>query len=473
MRLNCVIVRGPKRPNYLKGVLMKRTTALLAAILFVPALTLLADNNNSHGSRGRGNGGGSSSGRSSAPARQPVVINMSRPASGGHNRNFPSQQSAPQPATHAQPSYGRLNWTAPASNANHNFNQGTRPGQSPITTNFRPNAKAYSSPGLRASVAIHHHPYTQGYVRKKLQKIGVTREPSLITDRSQIIHTSRQFSTIRYPGVGPDRLSINATIVSPRHFNDPVVRDHMALVDTADWHDRIAGFDNSEIERNHYFWHTDSSFNYCHYIDGQGYHWWGWYVGSQFFWNRYYAGRWWWYDSDFDRWCFWNEGYWWWQDPYHVGDLYCYNDDSYIPCNSAEDQVVVTSPDDAQFQVYNSPDGTRQVKIVSGTQDAFLYDTANPPNFQPVYLASGVESVSFSDPNSGRPLEIVLKLNDGTFDMFDANGNSYGPGNYDADQATMGGAESDNTNNPPPDGTTAPPADNNPAPPADNGQSGT
>ncbi len=442
---------------------MNRITALIVAILFIPALTVLADNNNSHSGRNNNSGGRTTSGRtksSPAPARQPVVINMSRPSSGGHNQNFPSQRPAPQTAKPSQPSYGRLNWTAP-SGGTHTFNQGTRPGQSPVLVHTRPNAGAYTSPGLKAAVAVHHHPYTQGYVRKKLQNIGVTREPSLITDRSEIIHTSRQYSTIHFPTQGPDRLAINAVAVSPRHFNDPIVRDHMALVDSGDWHARIEGFNASENQRNQYYWHNDNSFNYCHYIDNQGYHWWGWYVGNQFFWNRYYGNRWWWYDSGFDRWCFWNEGYWWWQDPYHVGDLYCYNNDSYIPCNSAEDQVVVTSSDTAESQVYSSPDGTRQVKVVPGTQDAFLYDTSNPPSFQPVYLASGVESVTYSDTSNGRPLEIVLKLNDGSYDMFDENGNSYGPGNYDADQATIGGPDDGAANNPPPDGATAPPAPDN------------
>ena len=65
-----------------------------------------------------------------------------------------------------------------------------------------------------------------------------------------------------------------------------------------------------------------------------------------------------------------------------------------------------------------------------------------------------MESVSFSDPSSGRPLQVVLKLNDGTFDMFDDEGNSYGPGNYDADQAAQTGQ--DDGSNPP----TDPPTDN-------------
>jgi hypothetical protein len=65
------------------------------------------------------------------------------------------------------------------------------------------------------------------------------------------------------------------------------------------------------------------------------------------------------------------------------------------------------------------------VKIVQNDGDAFLYDAALIPSFDPIYLASGVQSVQFSDVNNGRSLEIILKLNDGSFDMFGSDGHPY------------------------------------------------
>ena len=38
---------------------------------------------------------------------------------------------------------------------------------------------------------------------------------------------------------------------------------------------------------------------------------------------------------------------------------------------------------------------------------------------------------------NGRPLEIILTLNDGSYDMFDNYGNPYNPGTNDADQAAQ------------------------------------
>lgn len=374
----------------------------------------------------------------------------------------------PQSQQAVQPSYGQFHWNAPAPKRNQPTSaQPWNPAnQGRLST--RPNPQPYRAPGVRAAVAVHHHAYTQGYVRKKLQKIGVTAEPNLITDRYEMIHTDRAHSMIPFPHYGVDRQMIGAAALSPRHFNDPVVRDRMRMLDGGDWNARIQGFNAAETRNNFYYWHRDNGLSYCHYIDGSGYHWWGWYAGSQFFWARNYASRWWWYDTDFDRWCFWNNGFWWWQDPYHVGDLYCYNNDNYIPCNSSEDQVVVTAPTDANEHDINSADGTRTVKLFSDSEDAFLYDTANPPTFDPVYLASGVKSVSFSDTSNGRPLQIILTLNDGSYDMFDNFGNPYNPGANDADQAAQAGGTDltdqtlqnyqappsgqDNTSNPPPQG---------------------
>jgi hypothetical protein len=434
---------------------MKRKTLLVLALFLIPALTVFGENNN----HGGGSGGGRSSGGHSRggnggghSARQPVVINMSHPSSGGHNQNFPSQQG--HSSFSGQPSYGRVQWNTSSHNAPNHI--------------ARPDVKSYSSPGVRASVSVHHHPYTQGYVRKKLQNIGVKREPSYITDRAEIIHTDRAHSTIGYPRMGPDHMALSANAFSPRRFNDPLVRNHMALVDGADWRVRIGGFERTEFEPGRYYWHNGEGFNYCHYVDGSGYHWWGWYLGNQFFWTRNFGGRYWWYDSGFNRWCFWNEGFWWWQDPYHVGDLYCYNNDTYVPTNSADDQVVVTSPETSNFQTYTSLDGTRMVKVATDTQDAFLYDTASTPSFSPIYLASGVQSVQFSDTSNGRPLEVILKLNDGSFDMFDGNGNSYNSGSADTGEGSS--ADGDSSSAPPSDGG-APPSDSNA--PAAPGQPGT
>lgn len=363
-------------------------------------------------------------------ARQPVIININRPSVGRNNQAFhPVQQSVVR-----QPSYGRVQWQANPQVRPPAVRQPARVVQPTIQFKGQLNTNHVSEPAFKAANVVHHHPYEQGYVRKKLQKIGVKAEPRYITDRAEIIATDRAHSTIHFPQKGPDNRVLNGSQVSPRHFNDDVVRKHMSLVDGNAYRRRFVTENANERQTNHYYWHKDNGFDYCHYIDGSGYHWYGWYAGDRYFWTRNYGGRWWWYDTEYSRWNFWNDGFWWWQDPYHVGDLYCYDNDAYIPTNSADDQIVVTSTDQPASTAYNTSDGTRTVKIATATQDAFLYDTANPPSFDPIYLASGVQSVQFSDTNNGRPLEIILKLNDGSFDMFDGQGAPYNPANLGDDQ---------------------------------------
>ncbi|MGH7739927.1 MAG: hypothetical protein ACREL1_07250 [bacterium] len=372
-----------------------------------------------------------------------VHIDISKPESGAHDRNFDTRGS--RSAGAQQASYGQVNWqnqraSGPAAKVNTINNTQARDYQMK-----QQDVRALAKPGVRAAGVVHHHPYTAGYIRKKLKKIGVTKAPSYITDRSQIIDTDRSHSTIRLPQTGPQGASLVAKYISARNYNNPIVKTQMGLVTQSAMRDRVQQYNQLETQTNHYYWHADNGFNYCHCVDNWGYQWYGWYVGDRYFWTRDYDNRWWWYDTDYNRWCFWHDGFWWWQDPAHVGDLYCYNDDAYIPCNSAEDQIVVTlSGTSNQGVVYTSPDGTRQVKVMGDSKDAFLYDTATPPSFQPIYLASEVSNVQFST-NSGRPLEIVLTLGDGTFDLFDADGNSYNPGNYDADQSADAnpGASSD------------------------------
>jgi hypothetical protein len=89
---------------------MKRISLWLAVLLLIPALTLWAEphggdtGSSTGGSKGFSSPGGLLAAHSNAVRPAPVVINMNHGASGGHNRNFPSQQ----PAVARQPSYGHV-----------------------------------------------------------------------------------------------------------------------------------------------------------------------------------------------------------------------------------------------------------------------------------------------------------------------------------------------------------------------------
>jgi hypothetical protein len=188
-------------------------------------------------------------------------------------------------------------------------------------------------------------------------------------------------------------------------------------------------------------------------------------LGSSYFWTRYWGNHMWWYDPVYFRWCYWWDGGWWWQDPYHVNVVYVYNNGNYVSTSAGAGVDVAVANPSAPARIFTSPDGSRMVKVTGSAQDAFLYDTSSTPSFQPIYLASGVKDVKLSNTTNGRPLQVMLILNDGSFDLFDDQGNPYNGNGGPANNAG-------NNYNPPPsdNGGNPPPSDNGGNPPVmDNG----
>ena len=287
----------------------------------------------------------------------------------------------------------------------------------------------HNSAAVRSSHSAGGNARVQAHFQQRVSSQGISHGPKPISNRSHILSTSRAQSVIGMPRTGFDGHAIASVSIGAHDWNKPLVRTQMNLV--INDHARISAIGHLtlvENQRDHYSWHHDSGFDYCHYYDPWGYHWYGWYLGSSYFWTRYYSDRWWFYDTAFDRWCFYNGGGWWWQDP-AAGSLYVYDDGQYVPSDGGDagDQGASPAPAPAAASnpsVFRSNDDSRMVKIMGGSQDAFLYDTAIPPAFSPLYLASGAQSVKFSDTSNGKPLQIMVTLSDGTFDIFDAQGES-------------------------------------------------
>jgi hypothetical protein len=271
-----------------------------------------------------------------------------------------------------------------------------------------------------SNVAHHHHPFTPGYVRKRLQKLGVTNLPNYITDRIRILDTNKLQSSVPAPRLGPDKKPLTASLIPEYRYSDPIVKDQLAILHNRAFAVKADKANKVEKLKNHFYWHKEKGFTYCHYIDPQGFHWYGWYMKDNCFWTCYFGGHWWFFDTDHSRWCFYENG-WWWQDPYHVGDLYYFNNGEYIPCDSAKDAVVMTVQTNNQ-KVVTSPDGSRTVKIIGDGRDAFLYDNSATPSFSPLYLASKVTAVKFSNTDNGQPLRIMVTMDNGASDLYDSEG---------------------------------------------------
>lgn len=266
-------------------------------------------------------------------------------------------------------------------------------------------------------------PLNRRAVSPQLKKMGVRSYPKPM-EKTHLLAEKRERSTIVYPKAGPGGASLKANAISRTNFSSNLsVRTRMSVVNGASFKAQINQFNRSETTVGSYYWHTGNGYNYCHYYDPWGYHWYGWYWGNSYFWTRWYSNNWWWYDPTYYRWCYWHDGGWWWQDPNNVTVIYVYKNGNY---EAAGDESESSSQ--SPKQVFQSDDGTREVRLVG--DDAFLYDTSGDHLFKPVYLDSNVTSVKFSNTSNGKPLQVLLMLGDGSFETFDDQGYSLnGAGN--------------------------------------------
>ena len=203
---------------------------------------------------------------------------------------------------------------------------------------------------------------------------------------------------------------------------------HAAVVRNTTFVRNVSRVERTEVVPNHYYWHNENGMRYSHYYDGHN-HWYGFYHGPTFYWTRYYGNRWWWFDGPHARWVFWGNGYWWWAGP--GGVAYVYMDDNYYPYEGAsatvehaEAQTPPAAVPAADAGATTSPDNKRMTQIFGADGQAFLYDkTVSPPRFIK-FLGQGVSKTLFSGGTAGAPVQVMVEYKDGTFALFDADGNS-------------------------------------------------
>jgi hypothetical protein len=197
----------------------------------------------------------------------------------------------------------------------------------------------------------------------------------------------------------------------------PPGRDHITIINNTTIINNMNGVHRGWNTRDHgYSWYDWNGQRICHRYDDFGYHWWGFYVGNDYFWTRYSNGRHWWYDPYYQRWVYLDGGRWWWQDPLAPTVVYVIIDNNYYRYQDNAGTVVVR-PDPTQPVVAppvepNAPaapaadeetmyslDGTRSVQILGSAKEAYLYDlTSTDPNGAASggeWLASGVKAAKF------------------------------------------------------------------------------
>src|SRR3989338_8841553 len=196
---------------------------------------------------------------------------------------------------------------------------------------------------------------------------------------------------------------------------------------------------NTSYRDGRHHWRYYDGVRLSYRYDPWGNHWFGFYVGSGYFWTRYHHDRLWWYDPYWSRWCYWRNNRWWWQDPDHIDVVYVYVDNRYYRYDDARNGVVLR-PDptppvepppqepsqpsepapDPDEQIYYSAEGTRSVQVLTKEKRAYLYDRTrqdsdgadiflvelkrkktDPEKNLPAEPVKGVTEVEFSDPEDG------------------------------------------------------------------------
>lgn len=212
----------------------------------------------------------------------------------------------------------------------------------------------------------------------------------------------------------------------------PPDRNHIGRIDRDDFYRNIHGVQDRWDRNDHgYHWHDWNGIPVCHRYDDFGYHWWGFYVGSSYFWTRYYNDMYWWYDPYWHRWVYLHDNRWWWQD---AGVTYIIVDNNYYRYGDNGGTVVMTpdptppvvvppaqpnapapAPNETMFY---SEDGTRSVQILGDRKEAYLYDLTvadqEDRKARGRWLGAGVKSAKFvyddKTDADGTPTQVLRQI---------------------------------------------------------------
>jgi len=243
--------------------------------------------------------------------------------------------------------------------------------------------------------------------------------PDRFQNQSEIVNDDRQIAQ-------PEKFESGEAI----HLRPAAIppQSHNVVMGNRDILKDISAHRADETNPNKFYWHEVGGMKYAHFYDDHGVHWYGFYHGTNFYWTRYYSGRWWWFDPAFTRWTFWWDGYWWWPGP---TGYFVYVNDNYYPYQSGAVTVVntetmpapVAEPAAAADKTFKSPDGRRLVKVLGKDAEAFVYDTTGSVQVYLNYLGRGVDKIRFSGRRPGETMQILTDFQDGSFALFDMDGN--------------------------------------------------
>lgn len=88
---------------------------------------------------------------------------------------------------------------------------------------------------------------------------------------------------------------------------------------------------SSENTVRQFYWHSEGDLAYCHLMDIEGNHWYGWSEGGNFHWILWRGHRYWWHDHFAGHWLYYYQGVWWRSDGQDKGQIQaCVNGEYYL-----------------------------------------------------------------------------------------------------------------------------------------------
>ena len=110
----------------------------------------------------------------------------------------------------------------------------------------------------------------------------------------------------------------------------------------------------SEAKVKHFYWHAEGDLTYCHLMDIEGNHWYGWSEGGNFHWILWRGHRYWWHDSFAGHWLYYYRGLWWRADGQDKGQIQaCVNGEYYL-CDK-DGNVLKDMGEDGEGNLLSAP----------------------------------------------------------------------------------------------------------------------
>ncbi len=136
--------------------------------------------------------------------------------------------------------------------------------------------------------------------------------------------------TLRSPGVPDQGRDGNPLGVDESIYAPPA--DILDKLSDPGLFEEIKKAKKKENQVNRIYWHTSTGWEYCHFRDEEGNHWYGWNDRKAFHWVLWRGDRYWWHDDFAGNWLYYFRGYWLRAHQQSSGDLQVLINSEYYVC---------------------------------------------------------------------------------------------------------------------------------------------